>query len=204
MQNAREKLASLISECRQLLDNYQIGKVQAAPQSKRREKLTTFGGRTMKKKTIYFWATNGGDHTNEKHPYIATTEELIVLAAYWHETAEAFDVDAAFYEEGISSSQCRQQIYAYKRRKAICKLLDDKSVAEAIARGDDELRTRWGLSKEDWRVFQHSDDDSGTHEMLLERVRAEVNKKTRERAPGNHRTTEKNENCTNLIPRRLP
>jgi hypothetical protein len=105
--------------------------------------------------------------------YTATTEELIELAAYWHEEAEAVVLDATFYGEGISSSQWRRECYAYERRNAICEgLLDSKCASEAIARGEDRLRKRWGFSEEEWHVYRHGPKDE--RDKLIERVQVQV------------------------------
>jgi hypothetical protein len=127
----------------------------------------------MKKETINLWETRRGEHANEEHTYTATTEELIDLASRWHEEAESFVLDATFYQMGVSTSQWHQQCYAYERRNAICDgFLDQACVSEAIARGEERLRKRWGLSEDEWHVYRNGPGDE--RDTLIERVQSQV------------------------------
>jgi hypothetical protein len=120
------------------------------------------------------WATNAGSRANEDHTYTATTEELITLAAHWHEEAEGVFVDAVFYEMGISGSDSGKECYAYERRNRILELLDKGTAAEAIARGEHILRTGWGLTEKEWQVFCHGPD--AERDKVIARVREKVNR----------------------------
>jgi hypothetical protein len=125
------------------------------------------------KETICLWHTNGGQHPNENHTVSLTTEELILLAAYWHVEAESIEVDAIFGVQCLSTSRWAAQLYAYERRNTLCDtLLDEASTAEAIARGEHTLRIRWQLSEAQWQTYRHG--PRSDYDRLVASVQAEV------------------------------
>lgn len=126
--------------------------------------------------TAYVSTTKTEDYAKDNHAYTATTEELIVLAAHWHVEAEAVDMDAILFGEGVTSSQWESKRYAQERRNRICDhFLDHPATAEAITRGEEMLLKRWGLSLADWQVFRHGPD--AEYDRLIERVRAVVRRR---------------------------
>jgi len=94
------------------------------------------------------------DYSKFQHQVALSTNELIELSAYCHFEAENYHLWAESMGIGVKSRDYWYEVETLSRRDAINNLLDEISVAQARARGEERLRKEWDLSIEEWRVYR--------------------------------------------------